>query len=97
VRHFLARLDDVPVGTAALLVAEGVAGIYNVATLAEARGRGIGSLLTAHTLQIARSAGISVAILKASQMGFNVYKRLGFETVCTFNHYVFRSAPRPRG
>ena len=87
-RHFLVRLDQEPVATTDLLIAAGVAGIYNVATLEKARGRGIGSLVTAYALQVARSQGLQTGILQSSDMGFNVYKKLGFQQVCTFHHYV---------
>ena len=45
-RHFLARWEGEPVGTATVLLAAGVAGVYNVATLPAARRRGVGAATT---------------------------------------------------
>lgn len=90
-RHFLARLDDEPVATSSVFFGAGVAGIYNVATVEAARGKGIGSAVTTYPLLLARKMGVRVGILKSSEMGFNVYRKMGFKQVCTFNIYVWRS------
>jgi len=76
---YLARLDGEPVATAQLFAAEGVAGIYNITCLAEARGRGIGTALTTVPLLEARAMGYCVGILQASTLGFNVYRKIGFQ------------------
>lgn len=43
---YLAILNGKPVGTSQLFLSEGVAGIYNVTCIPEARGQGIGSAIT---------------------------------------------------
>jgi len=87
--HYLGYLDGQPVATATVLYSDGVAGIYNIATLPEARGRRMGSMMTAAPLIDARERGYKVSILHSSQMGYNVYKRLGFEEICRKVGYVW--------
>ena len=67
----------------------GAAGIYCVATLPEARGKGIGAALTLKPLLDAREMGNRVGVLQSSDMGFNVYEKLGFRHLCQIkNFYV---------
>jgi GNAT superfamily N-acetyltransferase len=77
--HFLGYLDEKPVSTASVHLSHGIAGIYTVATLREARRQGIGGAVTLAALHLARDAGYRVASLQASEMGAPVYARLGFE------------------
>ena len=62
-----------------MLLALGVAGLYNVATLPEARGKGIGAYMSFAPLLEAREDGYRIGILQASDMGRSVYERLGFQ------------------
>ena len=63
-------------------VGDGVLGVFGVATVPEARGRGIGAALTAH--MIADRAGeADAAMLEASELGRGVYERLGFRAIMT--------------
>jgi GNAT superfamily N-acetyltransferase len=89
-RHYLARLDGAAVATASILLAAGVAGVYCVATLPPARGRGVASHLLATALHEACAAGYEVAALQSSEMGFRVYQRLGFHQCCYFRHFLLQ-------
>jgi ribosomal protein S18 acetylase RimI-like enzyme len=88
-RYYLATLDGQPVGTSRLFLGSGVAGIYNVATLPQARGQGIGGALTLMPLHQARSMGYRAGVLQSSEMGFRLYQRLGFEKLCNIDHYFW--------
>ena len=88
-QHYIAYLDGVPVAASSLWLAAGVAGIYDVATLPEARGQGIGAAVTIAPLRDARAQGYRAGILQSSEMGFGVYRRLGFRHLCGLDHYVW--------
>lgn len=86
-RNWIANLDGEAVAAAALFVGAGVAGIYNVCTVPEARGRGIGSAITAVALDAAVAQGLELAVLGSSDMGYPVYLRLGFREVSRLRSY----------
>jgi ribosomal protein S18 acetylase RimI-like enzyme len=68
----------------------GVTGIYNVATLPQARQQGIGTALTVAPLLEARAQGYRVATLQSTPIGLNLYLRLGFREYCSFNAYFWQ-------
>jgi ribosomal protein S18 acetylase RimI-like enzyme len=87
IRNYLGYLDGKPVSTSTVFYGGGAAGIYCVATLPEARGKGIGAALTLKPLQDAREIGYRVGILQSSEMGFNIYKKLGFRHLCQIENF----------
>lgn len=87
--HYLGLLNDQPVAAATLFVGAGVAGIYNVATLAPVRGQGIGSAMTLTALYEARDLGYRAGVLQSSEMGYSVYQRLGFQKLCQMDHFYW--------
>jgi GNAT superfamily N-acetyltransferase len=90
-RTYLALLNGEPVGTSQLFLSEGVAGIYNVTCIPEARGQGIGSAITLAPLLKARELGYQIGILQASQRGYNVYRRLGFQDFGKLSLYLWEN------
>lgn len=78
---FLGFLEGAPVSIAMTIVSHGVAGIYWVGSLIEARGRGLGRAVTAAATNAGFDLGADVASLQASPMGEPIYTAMGFETV----------------
>jgi GNAT superfamily N-acetyltransferase len=83
---FLALLDGEPAATSAAYV-DDVAGVYNVATLPAARGRGVGAAITWAAAVAGRDAGVTRSILQASEMGEPVYRRMGYETPTRYRQF----------
>lgn len=88
--RYLALWQKTPVAISALYLDAGVAGIYFVATLPEARGQGIGTHVTQTALEAAQELGYRVATLQASAMGKNIYQRLGFQECCPLEIYLWQ-------
>jgi predicted GNAT family acetyltransferase len=87
-RRYLARLQGEPVAMAALFLAAGVAGIYEVATAPHARRMGIGTATVLAPLREAWGLGYRASVLASSPMGCSLYRRLGFREYGTFHLYV---------
>jgi GNAT superfamily N-acetyltransferase len=76
--HYIGYLGDQPVTSATLLLAGGIAGVYDVSTPPAWRRHGFGGAITAAALRAAWLRGYQSAWVWSSQMGQSVYRRLGF-------------------
>jgi ribosomal protein S18 acetylase RimI-like enzyme len=89
-RLYLGILNGEPVAAALLYLGAGVAGIYGVGTIPEARRRGVGQAMTLVPLLEARTMGYRVGTLHSAPMGIGIYHRLGFREYCKLGRYVWR-------
>ena len=92
-RLVLGRLNGQPVATNIILNGAGVVGVYGIAVIPSARGKGIGAAITLQPMLDARDQeGYNYAVLFSSEMGVPVYKRIGFRpTDVRINRYLWRS------
>ena len=86
-RSYIGYLDDEPVATSTFVLRYGVAGLFNIGTLPDARRRGIGTEMTLIPMREARSLGCKVAVLQSSPMGHSVYIKIGFKEYCKIFAY----------
>ncbi len=92
-KMYVGRLNGQPVATNMLFNGAGVASVYAVATLPEARGVGIGGAITLQPLLEAREMGYRHAVLFSSEMGVHAYERIGFRLVnVRINRYLWRNS-----
>ena len=90
-QHFVGYLAGVPVTSATLLLAGGLAGIYDVSTIPSARRQGLGAAITRACLSAAQARGYHHAVLQASAEGVGIYQRLGFREVYREQNFGWRS------
>lgn len=87
-RAFLGYAGGEAVATALACETDGIAGVYNIATLPSFRGRGYGAAMSGHAAAWGRDRGAEVAVLQASAMGRPVYERMGFVEVVAYVQLV---------
>lgn len=63
------------------------AGIYNLFTLPDFRGKGIATALMNFSLDHLKKQGFETVILQASEDGLEIYKRLGFKVASRFYEF----------
>ncbi len=92
--HYIGRLNNIPVAIASLLLHAGIAGIYGIATLPEARKQGIGAAITLYALREARTRGYRIGALVPSEMGISLYRTLGFQEMQKVSFYSWSPTPK---
>jgi predicted GNAT family acetyltransferase len=92
-QRYLGYLNGEPVATCMSVLGVGVVGIYDVITKEKVRKKGIGSIMTFYSLDIAKRLGYNVGVLTSSEMAYNMYKKLGFKEVCKIQQYLWSPQP----
>jgi N-acetylglutamate synthase len=83
---YLLEVDGRTVATAFGVLTEGMIGVYCIGTRPEFRRRGYGRAATEAVLRDGFAAGAQGAYLTATDMGFPLYRSIGFQNVETWTH-----------
>jgi GNAT superfamily N-acetyltransferase len=89
-RFYRAHLDGRPVCVVGTLDLDDDCGVFWVATLPEARGRGLTSRLMHVALEEGRDRGCDISTLQATKLGRPVYEALGYREVGTIEMWERR-------
>ncbi|MFT4571290.1 MAG: ribosomal protein S18 acetylase RimI-like enzyme [Hyphomicrobiaceae bacterium] len=77
-----------PVACAGFLLSHGIAGVYWVGSIPEARGRGFADAVTRSVTNAAFALGARVVILQASEGGEPVYQRMGYREFTRYRSFL---------
>ena len=89
---YLGWVDGRPVATNMLFCGAGVASVFAISTVAEARGQGMGAAITLAGLADARDRGYRYGVLFATELGAPVYRRIGFRDAdATISRWIWRA------
>ncbi len=86
-KFYLGFFDDKPAAASMVIEHLDTISIHMVATLPEYRNQGLGSAITNKSLLDAKEKNYKKAILLSSQMGYQMYKNMGFEDLVSFKIY----------
>jgi GNAT superfamily N-acetyltransferase len=90
-RLFLACVNGhSPAAMGALIVGNGLPGIYVMATFPEWRKHGLGKAILSRILSEAAREGHRFIVLTASSLGYPLYQQFGFERI--FDYMIYRLA-----
>lgn len=78
------------VATTMLFSSTDIAGIHQVGTLKEYRGKGFGTALTKKAFYDAKLKGCKFGVLQASEMGKKVYSKVGLTECCKIRHWEYK-------
>jgi len=79
IQHYLAFLDEQPVGAGTIISADGVSSIRNVCTIDSYRRRGVATALVNRMLMDANRGNTSHTMLYSTAHAFQLFSSFGFE------------------
>jgi len=88
--YYLGFLNGKPVASSVLFDGEGAAGIFYIGTIHKVRKKGIAKTMVYHVLSEAKKKKYHISILQASEMGYPMYKKIGFKKYYTTKIYSYK-------
>jgi GNAT superfamily N-acetyltransferase len=88
--RFTGIVDGEDVATSAIFMGSEAAGLDNVTTVPDWRKKGVGAFMVAHAFKFSQSLGYSIGVLQASDMGYNLYRKLGFKKYYEFKEFIWK-------
>jgi ribosomal protein S18 acetylase RimI-like enzyme len=85
---YLAREDGQVAAVGFGVFADGMVGIFNIATLPAYRGRGYGRAVSSRIVADGIARGAGLAYLQSSDDGYPLYQSMGFRTVETWTYLL---------
>jgi GNAT superfamily N-acetyltransferase len=93
-QRYLGLWRGEPVAACSVVAGAGVVGLYQVATLPQARGRRLATTICLTALREARQRGHHTAVLHSTPLAVKVYRQLGFQPVANLMLYLWREDER---
>jgi ribosomal protein S18 acetylase RimI-like enzyme len=84
----VAYMEARPAAAALTIASHGLAGVYWVGAVPDARRRGLGDAVARIVTNAGFDMGARVNTLQASSMGESIYRRMGYETMYRYTTYV---------
>ena len=88
IKFYLVHFKDIAIGTFTLFQTEKIMGIHGVGVIPEMRKKGFAEEIMKFAINEAIDADAQYAQLQASDLGKDIYRRLGFEDLFLIKNYV---------
>ncbi len=79
IQHYLAFLDEQPVGAGTIIFKDGVASVWNMCTIDQYRRRGVATALLHQMLTDAGENGCHLTMLYSTAQAYHIFSNFGFE------------------
>lgn len=79
IKHYLAFLNEQPVGAGTIICADGVASVWNLCTIDQFRQRGVATTLLHSMLVDASEFGADITALFSTAHAYHLFNRFGFD------------------
>jgi GNAT superfamily N-acetyltransferase len=94
--RFTGIVDGEAVATSAIFMGSEAAGLDNVTTVPDWRKKGVGASMVVHAFKFSQSLGYNIGVLQASDMGYNLYHKLGFKKYYEFKEFIWKYDSRTK-